>query len=109
MSTAGCLEGAWSTRVASSSLLPRTGHEHGLSKKTLEKMDEARCFETDHILGCNCDGSPNFFFMFQSINNQFSFQTLQQFKKFYTGTAWDGIVSYVDKAYQMQWSYGRRF
>ena len=47
--------------------------------------------------------------MFKSLNNQFSFQTLQQFKKFYTGTAWDGIVSYVDKAYQMQWSYGRRF
>ena len=86
-----------------------TGHEQGLSKKTLEKMEKKRCFQTDHILGCNCDGSPNFFFMFQSLNNQFSFQTLQQFKKFYTGTAWDGIVSYVDKAYQMQWSYGRRF
>ncbi len=86
-----------------------TGHEQGLSKKTLEKMEKKRCFQTDHILGCNCDGSFNFFFMFQSLNNQFSFQTLQQFKKFYTGTAWDGIVSYVDKAYQMQWSYGRRF
>ena len=86
-----------------------TGHEQGLSKKTLEKMEKKRCFQTDHILGCNCDGSFNFFFMFQSLNNQFSFQTLQQFKKFYTGKAWPGIVSYVERAYEMQWGFGRRF
>ena len=86
-----------------------TGHEQGLSENTLKKMEKKRLFQTDHIMSSVCDGAPNFFWMFKSLNNQFSFQTLQQFKKFYTGKAWPGIVSYVERAYEMQWGFGRRF
>lgn len=81
--------------------------DYGLSKDTIKNLVKHRFFQTDHILGTICDDLENFFLMPAPLNNRFDFQTRQNFKKKYTGSAWASVRLFVKQALALQRKFGR--
>ena len=58
--------------------------------------------QTDHLLAPICDDPQNFFLMFRTLNNKFSFEDLLEFKKEFTGDGWEGAVELANSAVRLQ-------
>ena len=81
--------------------------DYGLSEDTIKNLVKHRFFQTDHILGTIIDDLENFFLMPAPLNNRFDFQTRQNFKKKYTGSAWASVRLFVKQALALQRKFGR--
>ena len=83
------------------------GRHELLSEDTIKNLVKHRFFQTDHILGTIIDDLENFFLMPAPLNNRFDFQTRQNFKKKYTGSAWASVRLFVKQALALQRKFGR--
>ena len=71
-----------------------------LARRRRKEADQSRAQMRD-------GARENFFLMPAPLNNRFDFQTRQNFKKKYTGSAWASVRLFVKQALALQRKFGR--
>ena len=71
-----------------------------LNRRTLEKLEG--WMQTDHLIAPICDDPQIFCLMFNVLNIKFSFETLLEFKREFTGDGWGGAVELANSAINLQ-------
>lgn len=90
----------WGKKKGLYSKMLKKAYGKQLDDETLKKLEG--WMQTDHLIAPICDDPQNFFLMFRTLNNKFSFENLSEFKKEFTGDGWEGAVELANSAVRLQ-------